>query len=156
MPRIKPTTYHYAECGLDHVFIAEGVIEKDDVGDRTFRFPAINRLHKAIAEAIIESDGLLDGKEIRFLRTEMGMTQSELAKLLDRNSQTVARWEKGEKDVDRAQDTLIRQLSAERILGRALKTTELLGLERIRSANNNMIKLKHTTDGKRHEYMPAA
>ena len=156
MPKIKSTTYHYTECGLDHVFIDVDVIDVDDVGNRVFRFPAINRLHRAIAEAIIESGDLLDGKEIRFLRTEMGMTQAELAKLLDRNSQTVARWEKGEKDVDRAQDTLIRQLAAERIVSRVLKTTELLGSERIRSTSNTTINLKHKTDGKRHKYMLAA
>ena len=156
MPKIKPTTYHYTECGLDHVFIKVDVIEADDAGNRVFRFPAINRLHKAIAECIIESDGLLDGKEIRFLRTEMGMTQAELARLLDRDGQTVARWEKGEKDVDRAQDALIRQLAAERIVARVLKTTELLASERIRRTKNATIELKHKTDGKRHEYMLAA
>ena len=156
MPDIKRTSYHYTECGLDNVFIEVDVIEADDAGNRVFRFPAINRLHRAIAEGIINADGLLDGKEIRFLRTEMGMTQAELAKLLDRDSQTVARWEKGEKDVDRAQDALIRQLAAEGIVARALSTTELLGSERVRKASNATIRLTHRTDGKRHEYLLAA
>jgi len=49
------------------------------------------------------------------LRTEMGMTQAELAQLLHRDTQTVGRWERGEVALDATPDIVIRQLAAEKL-----------------------------------------
>ncbi|MEQ9023004.1 MAG: transcriptional regulator, partial [Pseudomonadales bacterium] len=69
--------YQYKACGLDNVLIRgfEPVI--DDDGHKVFRVPNINLLHKAIAAAIVEQPVGMTGSELRFLRTEMGLTQSE-------------------------------------------------------------------------------
>jgi len=57
----------------------------------------------------------MSGKELRFLRTEMGMTQAELGQLLHRDAQTIARWEKGEIPIDGNADTVVRKLAAEKL-----------------------------------------
>ncbi len=107
--------YHYTECGLDNVII-EGVdFVIDDNGDEVICIPAINKLHRAIAESIIRRPSAMSGKELRFLRTEMGMTQAQLAKLLHRDAQSIARWEKGEVELDGNAETVVRLLAREKL-----------------------------------------
>lgn len=77
--------------------------------------PAIGQLHNIIAQGLVAQENALSGTEIRFLRTEMGMTQAELAQLLHRDTQTVGRWERGEVALDATQDIFIRQLAAEKL-----------------------------------------
>ena len=107
--------YHYTECGLDNVFIEGVEIIRDEDGEEVVCIPAINELHKTIAEGILRQEGAMSGKELRFLRTEMGMTQAELGQLLHRDAQTIARWEKGEIPIDGNADTVVRKLAAEKL-----------------------------------------
>ena len=156
MPKAQPNAYHYTESGMDNVYIELDPVIEDEAGERTIVIPGINELHRAIANAIVDSEGLMDGKEIRFLRTEMGLTQAELAKLLHRNSQAVARWEKGQQDVDPSLDVLIRQIAAERLGLKIMKTIELLSHERTRTADITPIRIKYRKKSGRHDYSLAA
>ena len=106
-------TYHYTECGLDNVLL-EGVDPvQDDAGEAVFTIAKVNRLHAAIARAVIRKPYALTGKELRFLRAEMEMTQAELAVLLGREPLAISRWERGENPIDPAADTLVRLLAQE-------------------------------------------
>lgn len=142
--------HHYTECGLENVYIEGVEYGTDEDGNRTIKYPPVNRLHKAIANEIINAPGLLRGREIRFLRTEMGMTQADLARFLHRNGQSVARWEKGEVAVDAAQDVLIRQLAVERIGLWVGKSVEVLSRERLDPNDNTRITIRKTADHMRH------
>ena len=99
--------YHYTECGLPNVWI-QGVHLVDDHGEETIRIPNIYGLHTLIAQGIVGSEGSLTGPELRFLRTEMGMTQAQLGLLLHRERLTVSRWERGESAMDGSAEALIR------------------------------------------------
>ena len=57
----------------------------------------------------------MNAQELRFLRTEMGLTQSELAEVVDRDGQSIGRWERGEKPIDRAAETIIRVLTLQHV-----------------------------------------
>lgn len=107
--------YHYTECGLDNIIIEADFITIDDSGEEIVTIPAIGQLHDTIAQGLIAQENALSGTEIRFLRTEMGMTQAELAQLLHRDTQTVGRWERGEVALDATQDIVIRQLAAQKL-----------------------------------------
>lgn len=98
----------------------------------------------------------MNGKEIRFLRTEMGMTQSELGKLLHRDKQTVARWEKSRMNIDPAQDMLVRKHVAEKLGLEMDKSIEELSQERTATIRNNQIKIKHSNCSEGHKYTVAA
>jgi transcriptional regulator with XRE-family HTH domain len=51
----------------------------------------------------------MTGKELRFLRTEMGLTQAELAAIVHREPLAMSRWERGEvEQIDTNAETLIR------------------------------------------------
>ena len=58
-----------------------------------------------------------NGKEVRFLRTEMLLSQSSLARLLQLDEQTVARWEKGRTNIPGPADGTLRLLYLEHIGG---------------------------------------
>ena len=100
--------YRYTECGLDNVLI-EGVdLLVDNASERCVTIPNVNGLHRAIACGIVRRPSGMAGKELRFLRTEMGMTQAELAALVHREPLAVSRWERGEGTIDSNAEALIR------------------------------------------------
>jgi transcriptional regulator with XRE-family HTH domain len=100
--------YRYTECGLDNVVITGIGQARDDADIEFVSIPNVNGLHRAIAEAIVERNALMNGRELRFLRSEMGMTQAELATMIHREPLTVSRWERGETEIEANAETLIR------------------------------------------------
>jgi putative transcriptional regulator len=102
--------YHYTECGLDDVYLLNGYKRhQTPYGDGVAVENAAG-LHKAIAEYICFNKATLNGKEIRFLRKLLDLTQAELAVWLACDQQSVARWEKGKTEVNGAADRLMRTL----------------------------------------------
>ena len=105
--------YQYTECGLDDLFLVGVPVVRDDHGERVVSIPNIRGLHKAIAKSILESSGGMSGKELRFLRAEMGLTQAELGQILQKEALTIGRWEREEADMGSVQEALLRRLVAE-------------------------------------------
>jgi len=104
--------YHYTECGLDYVYLLGGY----ELSDGQVAINNIDGLHQAIGRFIITNRKNLSGKEVRFLRIEMGMSQDTLAKLLDVSEQTIHRWESGKtSDVPKPAEALVRLLYREQI-----------------------------------------
>lgn len=108
--------YFYTECGLDNVIIEGLTPVVDTDGDEVVEIPAVNLLHVKIAESIVARDGAMSGAELRFLRTEMGLSQVELAELVQRDKQTIGRWEREEKPIDGPAETVIKLIAIESLL----------------------------------------
>lgn len=100
--------YRYTESGLDNVIIHGVNFVNDDAGEQVVTIPNIDGLHRAIAEAIVSKPASITGRELRFLRTEMGITQAELATLVHREPLSISRWERGEVEIDTNAEALIR------------------------------------------------
>ncbi len=110
----KPKTpLHYEECGLDEIFLASGYERVSTPYGDAIAIKDQDGLHEAIARHLVASKKALEGKEVRFLRKRMDCTQSGLARLIGVDSQTVARWEKGENKVPGPADRIIRVLYQE-------------------------------------------
>ena len=107
--------HHYTECGLQNVFIEGLEIVVDDEGDEIITIPAVNELHHVIALGIVSHEQGITGDELRFLRSEMGYTQAELADLVHHDKQSVGRWERSEYDIDSSAETIIRRLAIEKL-----------------------------------------
>jgi DNA-binding transcriptional regulator YiaG len=105
--------YHYLESGLDNVHLVGGFEFSDGPSGRTVTIHDIDGLHRTIAHALINKRQRLTGKEFRFLRTELLMSQATLAHVLGVRELTVARWEKGHSDIPVATDAALRQMYAE-------------------------------------------
>jgi len=153
---MKKQDYHYTECGLDNVVIADADFDiVDDDGEKIIQIPAVGMLHKAIAEGLINQSGALSGAEIRFLRTEMGMTQAELAKLLHRDTQSVGRWERDECPIEPTQDMTLRQIARDQLdISLSYDIAELSALV-TPQASQNQIKIRKVADAKK-PYQSAA
>lgn len=105
--------YHYTECGLDDVFLMNGFEWNASLRGRTIAIKDIDALHQAIGGHLSRYKKVLSGKELRFLRQEMLLSQATLAHLLDVSEQTVHRWEAEKTSCPRAAEALIRRLYLE-------------------------------------------
>lgn len=107
--------YHYTESGLDNVFLKNGYEETTEDGEELVSFTDVYNLHRLIASHIAHQDNPLSGKECRFLRVEMNMSQKTLALSFDVEAQTIARWEKEQSTIPRTSDVSLRAMYLESI-----------------------------------------
>ena len=105
--------HHYAESVLLNVHI-EGIPVETD-GDEIVTIRAVNELHRTIALGIVSHAKGIAGEELRFLRTEMGLTQAELSALVHRDKQTIGRWERNEIEIDGSAEALLRRFAIEKL-----------------------------------------
>jgi putative transcriptional regulator len=92
--------YQYKESGLNNIYLANGFSEKETSRGRTVHIENVDGLHRAIGLWLARDKKTLDGREARFLRLEMGLSQVALAVLLGKNEQSIARWEKKDLSAD--------------------------------------------------------
>jgi putative transcriptional regulator len=121
----KNRPYHYAEAGLDNVYLVNGFQAVVTPRGQGTRIENLQGLHRAIARAVLDEKKRLSGKEVRFLRHELDMTQAALSALVGVDVQTVARWEKGHSEVPPPADRLIRAIYNE-MAGGSVKIIEPL------------------------------
>ena len=107
-PKILAEPFRYKLCGLDNVFLLNGVeFYHGDYG-RGVSIYKVEELHRKIGMHLILHRKALSPKEMRFLRKQMELTQAELARYLGVTSQTVARFEKGDTEIPGPVDRLVR------------------------------------------------
>lgn len=109
--------YHYTQCGLDYVYLLNGFTYHETEYGKGVSFHNIEGLHRAIGKHITRCERQLDGKEFRFLRKELELTQKALAAYMGVSEQTIAHWEKNENAIQPTADRLIRLLYIERMSG---------------------------------------
>lgn len=104
--------YQYTESGLDNVWlvVGPGVQFTKAPSGQIVRIKDLEGLHRAIGNTLAKEKKDLTGREVRFLRQEMLLSQASLAKLLGVTEQTVHRWEAGKTDVPKPAEALIRGL----------------------------------------------
>jgi DNA-binding transcriptional regulator YiaG len=87
-------THHYTESGLDNVYLLDGyTVHKTPYG-KGVSIQNTAGLHKAIGKWLIVQPRPFDGAELRFIRTEMELTQRALAGIIGTQEQTLRLWEK--------------------------------------------------------------
>jgi len=137
-----PEPYRYTECGLDNVYVHGLHPIIDDDGEDVYRINNINGLHKAIARGIITQSAAMSGKHLRFLRTEMGLTQAELGKMVHKEQLTVGRWEREESPIDTNADTIIRLIAIERLDLKSPLSIEDVSELSVQKAGPNIIDIE--------------
>lgn len=125
----------YRACGLDEIYLLNGYDLEDHDGEQHMSVIKLEELHQAIGRHLVTHRKGLTPKEIRFLRNTMGITQADLAARLGNNSQSVARWEKGECEVPGPSEKLLRLV----FLASLLTESEMLALKDF--INNSLIDL---------------
>ncbi len=147
--------YHYKECGLSNVYLANGYkIEKHEEYGETVAIDNASGLHNAIGLNILENSvPLMSGAEFRFLRIELDLSQKMLGSLIGLTDQTIANYEKGKPAA--IADRFIRAIYKEKIcenieIMKCLQRLNELDNEEIQY--NRLIKLEE----KEHEWVEAA
>jgi putative zinc finger/helix-turn-helix YgiT family protein len=106
-------TYHYKECGLDNVYLENvEVCRCKECNESTACIPAVPQLNNLIGETLLQKEFTLNGKEIRYLRKNMGLKAVELKKVLGVDNATISRWETGKQRISSAHDRLLRMVYA--------------------------------------------
>lgn len=100
----------YRGCGLDGIYLLNGYTEEEHDGERHLSVADVDGLYQAIGRHLVVHRKGLAPKEIKFLRNTLGLTQAEMAKRLGNNSQSVARWEKGECEIPGSAEKLLRAI----------------------------------------------
>ncbi len=140
--------YHYEDCGLDHIYLANGYAIKETTYGEAIAISDVDGLHRAIGRAIVQSPKPIDGAELRFLRKCLDMSQKELGALMGETEQDVYRWEKNrEKHVIGAADRLIRVIFAEHENGSIEPRWLLERLAKLDKSDQSEITLETGDDG---------
>jgi DNA-binding transcriptional regulator YiaG len=139
--------YHYTECGLDDVWLDGGVDVVDTPYGPGVTFRDIDGLHRIIGLHLADSLRPLKGKEVRFLRVEMDMSQKSLGTLLGVGDTTVARWESGRGKITETAQRLLCLLYRESVTGNADVAGSLQRLAALDAEEYYQMNLTHTDDG---------
>jgi putative zinc finger/helix-turn-helix YgiT family protein len=113
--RIKSTVenYRYDAAGLSSVTLQAVKVHRcEGCGETGVTIPRIERLHRAIAEALARKPSPLVGEEIRYLRKYLGLSSQGFAECMGVSREHVSRWETGAKVMSPPADRLLRLLIA--------------------------------------------
>lgn len=142
------SAYHYTECGLDNIFLKNGFNFIETPRGKSVSIKDVDGLHKAIGIFLVANKRDFIGKEVRFLRHSMLMSQYTLATLLGMTEQAVRRWESGKVNIPKPSESLLRLLFKEHINDKEGKISSLLKrISDLEELNNEDIVFKTTPQG---------
>jgi len=124
--------YHFADSGLNHVYLIGIKYYKCDCGKTLADIPAIKQLLSLIARDLVEKSDALAPEEIRFLRKRLRKKQADFAKEIGVRPETLSRMESGDARTNERTDKLIR-------LNYAFQSADPVLLDQIRNAILEML-----------------
>jgi DNA-binding transcriptional regulator YiaG len=143
--------YHYTESGLQNVWLKNGYVIHNTPYGKGVSIHDVAGLHKVIGHALARQPKLT-GAQLRFLRKEMGMSQSALAALIGTSEQNVSLWER-RGQIPKTSDRLIKVLYVEHIGGNE-KIRELI--DRINALDANVQEKLEFEQSKQQHWREAA
>ena len=114
MNKFGKNVYHYRDCGLENVFLEGGFEFVDSPYGQGITIDDLDGLHSCIADCLIKKPTPLNGKEFRFLRTELDLSQTAMSDLCGRKERRLRDWEKTNEKVPDPANTIIRIVYKER------------------------------------------
>jgi DNA-binding transcriptional regulator YiaG len=106
--RLEHKTTAYPESGLDNVQLINVPVWVCDNRHEEYQIPAVEQLHELLTNMILRKPAPLTGKEVRFLRKELGLSAKEFASRIALAPVHLSRIETGGRPVLRRMDLLIR------------------------------------------------
>ena len=98
----------YPHFAFPNIYLVNGYTVTNTHRGEEMEFAREDDLEQCIRRIVLRKPSRLRGWDLRFLRRGLSMTQAELGAYVDRDEQTIARWEKTEDSVPRAVDVVIR------------------------------------------------
>lgn len=115
----------YQHFALDNLFLVNGYREMHTGYGIEREYDREDELEQCIRRLVLRKSAPLRGWDLRFLRRGLEISQTDFGKMVDRDAQTVARWEKSAENVPKFVDMMIRARFAERFEPQ-IKLAELL------------------------------
>ncbi|KJV24918.1 hypothetical protein VI06_20705 [Aquitalea magnusonii] len=136
--------FKYSMSGLDNVWLENGYTLTETPYGPAVHIEDPDGLDAAIAMSLVKKEGALGGKEVKFIRQLLGLSQKDAGRFVGVDAQTVARWEKGECQIGGAADKMIRLCYLAHASG---DTTVTAAIEAVnfmdRAANGKFILTRH-------------
>ncbi len=118
--------YHYQTCGLDNIYLVNGFREIEYDGEMAISIHDLPGLHQAITYSLVNKSKHLSGREFRFLRLEMDLSQAALGKLFGVSDQAIAKWEKEQSSIPTPAELLIRAYAEDKTVNGNGKVAKLI------------------------------
>jgi len=142
--------YHYTESGLDNIYLMNGFDCVETPRGMGVTIKDVDGLHRAIGELLVQEKKALSGKEFRFLRHELNLTQQDLAAIVGVNVQAIARIEKRSEEAYGPVQRLLGLLYKEYVRGNSEIREPLKALADLDEAihgDNERVIFEDTRDG---------
>jgi putative transcriptional regulator len=104
--------YHYMESGLDNVYLEDICVFRCKCGEFLPSISGIIDLHTIIGQMIVKKPTALNGKEIIFLRKNIGLNARTFAEYVGIDKSTFSRWENNQQKLAKPNDRFIRLIYA--------------------------------------------
>jgi putative transcriptional regulator len=114
MSKPGKNVYHYLDSGLENVFLEGGFEVIDTPYGQGVAIGDLDGLHQCIADCLVKKPMPLNGREFRFLRTELDLSQSAMGDLCGRKERRLRDWENNNENVPDPANTIIRIVYKER------------------------------------------
>lgn len=141
--------YHYTDSGLSNVWLRNGFTVRETSYGNAVSIHDLEGLHKAIGHHLVNNVTHLDGEEVRFLRKELDLTQSQLAGTLGVSEPTIRGWESDRRPITKSAEMYLRVLYVTYIENEDGKIREVI--DRIGQLNRELhhrdIELETTDTG---------
>lgn len=132
MKEVAVDAYDFSDlAGLPVVVRDIRILRCPKCGEELMLGTEINRAMERIALAVVSREERLGPKEARFLRGQLGLTQTELAEKMGLHKITVAGWE-SKKPISPQHDLMLRAMALAKLTGPT--SPELHALERVHMA----------------------
>ena len=100
----------YTHFAIPNLYLESGYLQENSIYGELTTYCDEDGLEECIRRILIQIPKRLNGYQLRFLRRGLKLTQADFGSLIEKNEQTVARFEKSNKLVSRAIDLTIRTL----------------------------------------------
>jgi putative transcriptional regulator len=140
--------YHYTQSGLEHIWLINGFNIIETAYGQAVSIEDVDGLHSAIGRLLIIQPRKLTGAEFRFLRSELDMSQNDLADCMGATAQQIYRWERSKNGlIPGTADRLIRMIYDARNDGTRPSTWILDVLTKVDESHPTSITLEDTETG---------
>lgn len=104
----------YKHFAVPNLFLENGYVEIHSQDGIEREYEQEDALEQCVRRILLRNPQSLRGWDLRFLRNGLGISQSEFGQMVDRDAQTIARWEKSSEPIPKFADVMIRIRFAEK------------------------------------------
>jgi len=137
--------YHYTESGLQNVWLNNGFRIRKTSGGDAVAISNADGLHQAIGRHIA-AKGYMTGKEFRFLRKELDLSQNRFANWIGLSEDMVSKWERLGR-VPKSACRFIQAIYLEKIDGNVKITEMVERLANLDREQESKLVFEDTDDG---------